>query len=237
MLLIKRIMNWVFEMLTHILCRIDARELAKMPSKGPLIVVANHINFLEVPVLFTQVMPRRVSGYAKAEHFDRWITRTLFTIWEAVPIRRGEADVHAIRGALKKLEEGLIFGIAPEGTRTGDGRLIRGHPGIVVLALRSGAPLQPVVFWGHENYQQDWKRLRRAPFIIRVGRMFTLDPGEERVDGEIRQKMTDEIMYQLAALLPEQNRGVYTDLDSATTDYLRFIDSEDGSTSHGESNA
>lgn len=235
MLLIKSIMNWVMKILTHLLCRIDNRELKKMPNEGPLIVVANHINFLEVPVLFTHVMPRRVSGYAKAEHFDRWITRILFTIWEAVPIRRGEADVSALRGALQKLEEGLIFGIAPEGTRTGDGRLIRGHSGVVLLALRSGAPLQPVVFWGHENYRKDWLRLKRAPFIIRVGRIFTLDPGNERVDGEIRQKMTDEIMYQLAALMPEQYRGVYADLNSATADYIRFIDSEDASIDVDES--
>jgi 1-acyl-sn-glycerol-3-phosphate acyltransferase len=227
MLIIKAIINWVFMILTRMLCRIDAYELAKMPAKGPLIVVANHVNFLEVPVMFSHVMPRRVSGYAKAEHFDRWATRMLFTIWEGVPLRRGEADVSALRGALQKLEEGLIFAIAPEGTRTGDGRLIRGHSGIVVLALRSGAPIQPLVYWGHENYRQDWMRLRRAPFNIRIGRIFTLDPGDERVDGEIRQKMTDEIMYQIAALLPEQYRGVYADLDRATTNYIRFVDSTD----------
>ena len=220
----KSFVNGVFRIILRTLCRIDAKDLVKLPPKGPLIVVSNHINILEVAVLFTHVMPRRVTGYAKAETWDSPIYAPLFDIWEAVPIRRGEIDMNAVRGALQKLDEGLIFGLAPEGTRTHDGRLIRGKPGVVLLALRSGAPIIPIVSYGHENFKSDWKRFRRTPIKLVVGPIFHLDPGDERVTGEIRQKMTDEIMYQIAALLPERYRGVYADLDKATTRYLRFID-------------
>lgn len=222
--LTKRLVNWFFRILLGMLCRIDGKELAKLPPNGPLIVVSNHINILEVAILFTHVMPRRVSGYAKAETWDSPFYAPLFDIWEAVPIRRGELDMNAVRGALDMLNQGVIFGIAPEGTRTHDGRLIRGKPGVVTLALRSGAPIQVVANFGHENFAQDWKRLRRAPIKFSVGPIFYLDPRGERVNGEMRQQMTDEIMYQIATLLPEKYRGVYADLDNASTKYLRFVE-------------
>jgi hypothetical protein len=49
-----------------------------------------------------------------------------------------------------------------------------------------------------------------------------LEPGDRKVTGEIRQEMVDEIMYQLAALLPPEHRGAYHDLSKATEVYLRF---------------
>jgi 1-acyl-sn-glycerol-3-phosphate acyltransferase len=91
-----------------------------------------------------------------------------------------------------------------------------------MLALHSGAPLQPVVHWGGENFGANLKSFRRTEFNIRVGRLFSLDARGARVTKEIRQQMADEVMYQLAKLLPEENRGAYSDLENATENYLRF---------------
>lgn len=216
--------------LTHVLCRIDAAELAQIPAQGPLIVVANHINFLEVPIVYTQLQPRPVTGFAKAENWENPAGRFLFGLWEAIPLRRGEADVAAIRQALAALKQGYILAVAPEGTRSGHGRMQRGKPGVVTLALRSGAPLLPLVYFGAENYKQHYSRLQRAPFHIRVGRPFHLDARGGRVTQKVRQEMVDEIMYQVAALLPETYRGVYSDLSAASATYLRFpAQLEDGS--------
>lgn len=222
MTLTGRVVNSSIRMLTTLLCRVHADELARVPERGPLLLVANHINFLEVPVLATRLQPRPITGFAKAENWDTPGLRYLFDLWEAIPIRRGELDMTAFRRGLAALEAGYILSVAPEGTRSGHGRLQRGHGGVVLLALHSGAPLLPLVYYGAENYRRDWARLRRADFHIVVGQPFHLQARGVKVTGEVRQQMTDEIMYQLAALLPPAYRGEYANLAAATETYLRF---------------
>ena len=206
----------------ELMCRIDKSDLHKIPPGGPLIIYSNHTGSVEVPILFTQLMPRPVTGLAKIETWDDWFLGWLFDLWGAIPIRRGEADMLAIRRALGALEQGYILGISPEGTRNKTGALIRGQPGIVMLALRSGATLLPMANWGGENFLSNLKRLRRTDFVLRVGEPFKLNTRGEPVTGAVRQKMVDEMMYRLAALLPERYRGIYADLAGASQDYLDF---------------
>lgn len=214
--------NFIIKEITRMICQVEDGPLELVPRQGPLILVCNHINFLEVPLMFTHLQPRPLTGYAKAEAWDNQAIGWLFNKWEAIPIRRGEADMEALRQGLLVLEQGKILTITPEGTRTGDGRLQRGHPGVSLLALRSGAPLLPLVYFGHENYAQNLKKLRRSGFHINVGKPFRLSALDEKVTSDVRQQMADEIMYQLAALLPEKYRGEYSDLTKATTRYLVF---------------
>jgi 1-acyl-sn-glycerol-3-phosphate acyltransferase len=91
-----------------------------------------------------------------------------------------------------------------------------------MLALLSGAPLLPLVHYGHENYRQDLRSLRRSDFHVVVGHPFSLEKHGEKATSEVRQKMVDEIMYQMAALLPPAYRGAYFDLSLATENYLHF---------------
>jgi 1-acyl-sn-glycerol-3-phosphate acyltransferase len=218
-----RVVNTTIKGLTRAICRVDDSQLVRVPEQGPLIVVGNHVNFLEVPLLFTHLQPRPVTGFAKAETWHNPAMAVLFDLWGAIPLRRGEADVEALRRGLEALEKGQILAVAPEGTRSGDGRLQKGHPGVVLLALRSKAPLLPMVYSGGENLRPNLTRLRRTDFHIAVGSPFRLEAGGGRVTREMRQAMTDEIMYQLAALLPPAYRGYYADLPSATETYLRFL--------------
>lgn len=208
--------------LTRLLCRVDDAQLARVPDQGPLIIVANHVNFLEAPLIYTHLQPRPVTGFAKAETWENPVLGALFNLGRAIPLRRGEADIAALRQALKALEAGYILAMTPEGTRSGNGRLQPGHPGVVLLALRSGAPLLPMVYYGGELFWRNLARLRRTDFHIVVGQPFYLDAGEVKAARQVRQQMTDEIMYQLAALLPPAYRGVYSDLTAATETYLRF---------------
>jgi 1-acyl-sn-glycerol-3-phosphate acyltransferase len=217
-----RPLNTVLKVLTRALCRIDDAQLVKVPARGPLILVANHVSFIEVPILITHLQPRPITGFAKAENWRNPITWFLFKVWGGIPLRRGEADTVAFREALKALEADKIMAVAPEGTRSGDGKLGRGHPGVVLLAMRSGAPLLPMAYYGGEQFRQRIPRLRRIDFNIAIGRPFYLRNGGGRANGPIRQQMVDEIMYQIAALLPPSYRGHYTDLDAATEEYLDF---------------
>ena len=202
------------------MCRVDKSDLHKVPQKGPVIAYSNHTGSIEVPLLFTELLPRPVTGLAKIETWDGWFLRFIFNQWDLIPIHRGEADMVAMRKSLEALEKGYILGIAPEGTRNKTGAMIKAQPGIVTLAMHSGATLIPVGNWGGENFLKNLKRLKRTDFIMRVGEPFKINTHGERVTGEVRQKITDEMMYKVAALLPAPYRGVYGDLENATEKYL-----------------
>ena len=218
-----RVVTSSIKRLTRILCRIDDAQLTHVPERGPLIIVVNHTNFLEAPVLYTHLQPRPVTGFVKAENLDNPILGPLlFALWKGIPIQRGEADMTAFRQALQALEAGQILAMAPEGTRSGDGRLQQGHPGVAFLALRSGAPLLPIVYYGGELFWNNLSRLRRTYCHIVVGQPFYLDAGGSKVTRQVRRQMVDEVMYQMARLLPPAYRGVYSDVAAATEKYLRF---------------
>lgn len=208
--------------LTHVLCRIDAAQLARVPARGPLILVANHINFLDAPLIYTHLRPRPVTAMAKTETWHNHFLGFLFDLVDAIPLRRGEADVGAMRRGLAVLEAGHILAVAPEGTRSNHGRLQLGHPGVALLALHSGAPVLPLAHYGGEGFRHNVTRLRRTSFRMVVGRPFYLDARGRPVTRGVRHRMADEVMYQLAALLPPAYRGHYADLGAASEAYLRF---------------
>ncbi len=220
---VSRIVTSAIKRLIRMLCRVDDAQLARVPERGPLIVITNHVNFLEVPLLYTHLLPRPVTGFAKAENWDNLFLGTLlFRLWGGIPLHRGEPDVTALHRALKALEEGAILGVAPEGTRSGHGRLQQGRPGVVWLAMYSGAPMLPVVFYGGEHFWRNLTHLRRTDFHIIVGQPFYLNVDGVKPTRQVRYQIIDEIMYQMAALLPPAYRGVYSDLSQATETYLRF---------------
>ena len=200
---------FIVKFATGILCRIDAPDIHKMPARGPLIVIANHTGQLEVAVFFGLLQPRPITGWAKMESWDNAFLNWLFNLWGLIPVRRGEGDTSALRRALKALEAGYIFGIAPEGTRNKTGKLKRAHPGAVMLATHSGATILPLAHWGGENFLKNLARFKRTDFHVRVGEPFQLDLEGVKVTREVRQQIADEMMTRLAELLPPAYHGAY----------------------------
>jgi 1-acyl-sn-glycerol-3-phosphate acyltransferase len=216
------LVNFAIRTFTRIACRIDAPDWQqKIPMHGPLIIISNHTGQLEVPLVFAHLQPRSVTGWAKVETWDNWFLNRIFNIWGIIPVRRGEADINALKKALRALQEGHIFGIAPEGTRNRTGRLQRALPGTVILAMRSGATIIPLAHWGGENFLSNLKRFKRTDFHIRVGEPFKVDVNGAKVTGELRQAIVDEMMYCLAELLPQEYRGEYSDLSRSTRRFLK----------------
>jgi 1-acyl-sn-glycerol-3-phosphate acyltransferase len=222
MTLAQKVIIKAFRILTNLLCRINGEQLARVPDKGPLIIVTNHINILEIPVIYTRLQPRSITGFVAEYRWEnRWL-RWLLQVCEAIPLHRGEADITAMRRALDVLEEGYILVVAPEGTRSGHGQLQKAHPGAVLLALHSGAPLLPLVFYGHEHWIENLRRFRRTDIHIAVGELMHLDARGVKITRQVRRQMIDEVMCQMAALLPLKSRGVYSDSNVATEMYLTF---------------
>jgi 1-acyl-sn-glycerol-3-phosphate acyltransferase len=211
----RRILVALFRLLSDSVFRVHAGQLAGVPARGPLIIVMNHINILEIPTIYARLQPRPVHGLVLADHWKNPVVAWGLNACGSIPLQRGGGNLASINQALQVLRQGGILLIMPEGTRSRDGKLQPAHPGVVLLASRSGAPLLPIVTHGGEKYQHNLKRLRRTDFYIAVGKPFTLQAAHQAVASQARKQMLDQLMYSLAALLPPEYRGVYADLPDA----------------------
>ena len=221
---VQTMVYYPIRILGRILFRVHADELARLPHQGPMIIVANHVNFADVPIFYTHLIPRPVTGFAKIENWNNPALGFLFSLGGAIPIRRGAVDRTAIGRALEVLRSGRMLAVAPEGTRSGHGRLQKAHTGIAVLALDSGAPVWPVAYYGGEKFWPNIYRLRRTDFYFRVGTPFRVRMESGRLTREVREQIATEIMYRIAALLPPEYRGHYADLSRATSQFLIAIE-------------
>jgi 1-acyl-sn-glycerol-3-phosphate acyltransferase len=212
----------VIRLAAKLLLRVQVTGLERMPTSGPAILVINHVNFIE-PLLLYVLLPRQVTGLAKAELWGNPISRLVAQSWGSIPIRRGEIDLNAIRRALQVVQQGGVLGLAPEGTRSHHGRLQRGRPGVVLLALRAPDTLiLPVAVYGQEQFYHNLRRLRRTAVQVVMGQGFYLNARQGGVTHEMRQAISDEIMMRIASLLPAQYQGVYSDMPPTAPRYLRL---------------
>jgi 1-acyl-sn-glycerol-3-phosphate acyltransferase len=209
--------------ITSLICRIDDAKLKQVPQNGPLIIYTNHVNILEIPIIYTHLQPRRVHGLVLAERWRNPILRWMLNSTETIPLQRASADIEAIRKGLEVLNKGEILIISPEGTRSHDGRLQSAHPGVIVLALHSAAPLLPIAYYGAEKWHENISRLRRTYFHIRVGKLFQLVTHGEKVTRGVRQEMLNELMRQLSELLPMEYRGNYAGYPEDASAYLTYV--------------
>ncbi len=138
------------------------------------------------------------------------------------PFAAGTLDLEAFRACLGVLEAGDILAIAPEGTRSYDGSCSVVSLVAALIALHAGAthPANCSLGWGVIWF--NLKKLKRTDFHFRVENHFYLDARGEKVNGKIRQGMADEIMSQIALLMPVEYRGNYVDCDPPPQKYLRF---------------
>lgn len=200
--------------------RVEGRE--HVPAEGPAILYSNHLAMID-PVIVIHVLPRNIVPLAKIEAFDYPLIGLFPRLWNVIPVRRGEVDRQALRACLAVLRAGEILWIAPEGTRRP--ALLEPKDGMAYLAIRSGAPLIPTAIEGTPGYPTlpFTRRWRQGGISIRFGRPFRFRV-KEHVDRQQLRRMTTEAMYQLAALLPPERRGVFGDLSQATHETLEWLD-------------
>ena len=150
-------MNGFLRFVFRVVCRINPDDFKKIPVDGPMILVGNHINFLEVPVVIPHIDHPNVIGVSKRESWKNPLFNFLFNQWNIIPIDRGLVDREAFRLMEEALKQNRVIAISPEGTRSKTGKLLQGKPGVVAIAVRSDAPLLPVAFYGYENFWQNLK--------------------------------------------------------------------------------
>ncbi len=186
----------------HLLARVEVEGQDHIPAP-PLLVTANHLSYFDVAAM-TPYLPPGIIGLAAEKYRGTWM-EPLFRANALIWVRQFSADRDALKKALMVLEHGAALAIAPEGTRSRTGGLIQGREGAAFLATRANVPIVPAVVWGTEKVLK-----RPRPRVhIRIGRPYRLPEG--RAKGPQLAEYTERIMCALAALLPEEYRGVYRD--------------------------
>jgi 1-acyl-sn-glycerol-3-phosphate acyltransferase len=174
--------------------RVEGRE--NLPAQGPFILVSNHVDNWDTYIVGLFVRGRVINYMARADGMD---SRWLGWYWRqlgAIP-----ADREGVSRALAILKGGGAIGVFPEGVIAP--ALVRALPGSAVLALRSGALVVPAAVWGTE---------RIRPWSIFAPPRVTLRYGPPRVlkrDKRPLQDIADELMREIASMLPSRYQGHY----------------------------
>jgi 1-acyl-sn-glycerol-3-phosphate acyltransferase len=185
----------------------------RLPRSGPAILCPNHVSFLDSAFLMLTV-PRRISFVGKAEYMDSWKTKHVFPRLGMIPIDRsgGDRAQCALDAAEAVLRRGELFGIFPEGTRSRDGVLYRGHTGAARLALKVGCPIFPVGIIGTRDIQPPDAKMPKVGghCTIRIGRAIPLDRYQSRADDRlVLRQIIDEVMFEIRELTGQDYRDVY----------------------------
>jgi 1-acyl-sn-glycerol-3-phosphate acyltransferase len=186
------------------LWRIRVEGLENVPTVGGAIMAPNHVSVLD-SFFLPASLPRRITYVGKAEYMDSWKTKHLFPAMGMIPIDRagGNKSEGALLAAARVLGRGELFGIYPEGTRSRDGVLHKGHTGVARLALRARVPIVPVGFQGTVEVQPPDAKVPKIfrHVRIRIGRPIDITRYCDRAsDHLVLRQITDEVMYEIRNL-------------------------------------
>ncbi|MDD5435550.1 MAG: lysophospholipid acyltransferase family protein [Nitrospira sp.] len=186
--------------------RIIGRE--NIPKDEAVIIAANHVSYLDIPLLGSSIYSagRDADYVAKKELFSVPVLGTFLRMLGAFPVDREKLDRSTLREAVKRLNSGRILVIFPEGTRSPDGRLQAGKPGVGMIVRMSRAKVIPVAITGTDKAlpRGSW-RIHRVQITIRFGKPIDFNSmiensGDNKGDiGEITKIIMDNINTLLNA--------------------------------------
>ena len=197
-----------FVFLFRILTRLSVTGIENIPLEGGCILTNNHIGLADGPLVYSLIRRKDATGLVAKKHQNnppiRWIVNTAQGIW----IDRTRPDFQAIKDASAFLRNGGLLGIAPEGTRSKTGGMIEPKPGVSFLASKFNVPIIPIAITGTESTKAIFS-FQRPIVTVTIGKPFHLPPLERKDRDASLKHNTDEIMCQIAALLPQKYSGVY----------------------------
>jgi 1-acyl-sn-glycerol-3-phosphate acyltransferase len=163
--------------------------LENVPAKGPFVLASNHQSFLD-PVFCSIFLKRQLYFMARDTLFQNWFFGPLISSVNAIPVRRGQADISSIRTIIAKLKLGEGVCLFPESTRTTDGRIACIKGGLALLSRRGNAPVIPVLI---DGAFECWPRHRK---LFKLGSRITVSYGQP-IPVEQIKNMDDEHFAKL----------------------------------------
>jgi cytidylate kinase len=190
------------------LFKLRVEGLENVPPTGAAMLASNHAAWIDIPIL-AQPVPRATHYMAKIELFQTALLGGIIGMMGAFPVRRGEGDRESLRTAERLLGQGELIAIFPEGHRSESG-LMRGLPGAALIALRANVPVVPVaIINSRAVFQKGHIVIHRPTVTVRYGKPFMLTRSGARYTRDDLERGIDEIMTQIARLLPPEEHGVY----------------------------
>jgi 1-acyl-sn-glycerol-3-phosphate acyltransferase len=214
------ILRWMMRFITrgYLVGLFEVDGLENVPRSGALIVCPNHSATLDPPMVPAFTPRGDTWSMAKSEYFIKPVTRWIFTRYHAFPVVRHSADRAALKRSFDMLKAGHALIIYPEGTRIEAGVLAPPEPGAGFIAQKMGCPVLPVGLTGtRECLPKGAKWPRRTRVRIAFGKPFVVllkRPDGTRVT---HQEASDAIMVAISELLPPEQRGEFSDLESLRT--------------------
>jgi 1-acyl-sn-glycerol-3-phosphate acyltransferase len=205
--------RFIVRAIIRMIAHVEVTDLENMPTTGALIAVSNHLGRLDALMPYRFSDRTDITMLIAEKYYANPVFRFLGKQLDGVFIDRFNADVGTLREVFSRLKRGVLLVMAPEGTRSPTEGLIEGKPGTGYLAAKAGVPIVPVGITGTEDrlVMQQLRCLRRIQIKARVGKPFILPPFDNKNREAAIQHATDEIMCQIAALIPPHNRGIYAD--------------------------
>jgi 1-acyl-sn-glycerol-3-phosphate acyltransferase len=146
-------------------------------TEGPVLVAANHQSFLDPPLIGFLYQDEMV--YLARKTLFKGIGRWLYLQWNAIPVDQDKPDMSSLKTIIRKLKEGHRVLVFPEGSRTLDGRIGEAAPGIGLIAVKSGVPIQPLRISGaRDALPRGSARIRFARIHVLIGPPIILSPEE-----------------------------------------------------------
>jgi 1-acyl-sn-glycerol-3-phosphate acyltransferase len=195
---IKREINYIWYALWRAGCRGFCRVLFKpkaynlqyVPEKGGFLLLSNHQSFLD-PMINANPLRRQCCFAARSTLFKISVFGRLVHSFNAIPIKRGEADLTAMRMFLEKLKDGYGLVLYPEGTRTQDGRIAEIKPGFGLLARKANVPIIPSVIDGaYECWPKQKKIFSSGQIYVTYGQPIPAQKVAELGDREFAKYLT-----------------------------------------------
>lgn len=213
-------LRWLMRAMTrtYLVGLFSVSGIENVPRRGPLIICPSHSGTLDPPMVPAFTPRNDTWSMAKSEYFKGSITEFFFRSYHAFPVVRHSADRNALRRSFDLLKAGDALIIYPEGTRVESGVLATPEPGAGFIAQKAGCPVLPVGLTGtRECLPKGARWPRRVPVTISFGKPFTV--ASKRPDGSrvSHQEAADAIMLDIAELLPEHQRGAFSDLPALRT--------------------
>ena len=203
-------LQWFIRIIIKLIANVEMKGDENIPKEGNFVIATNHLGRLDLALLFYALEGDFILIIAeKYEH--HWLFGPIGNALKGIWLDRFNADIGAIRKVLKRMKEGGILVIAPEGTRSKTEAMAEGKPGVSYLAMKAGVPIVPIALTGTEDrlVVEQLKRFKKSEIKIVVGLPFTLPPVKGKDRDLVLRENTDEIMCRIGVLLPEKYRGVY----------------------------
>jgi 1-acyl-sn-glycerol-3-phosphate acyltransferase len=208
----KKIFHWLIRFFLPIIARVEIRGYENIPEGG-VILAANHLGRLDSAVVFYALDRQDIIMPVAEKYRGHWLYGRMAKALGGTFIDRFNPDFNAVREMLRRIKNGGALAIAPEGTRSKTETLQLGKPGTIFFALKAGVPIVPIAVSGSEDriVADNLRHFRRSHIIARAGKPFYIKLDKSKDHETALQEATDEMMCQIAALLPDKYRGVYAE--------------------------